>query len=327
MSGSSAGEVQVIDCGVDRETFLADVLAGLSQEPKRLPPKYFYDRRGSELFDRICQVDEYYLTRTEAKILREQGSQIARQLGPGCVLFEPGSGSSEKVRLLLEHLDRPAAYVPIEISESHLRRAAARLKRDFPELAVLPVCADFLGSYQLPKLPKPHGRRVVFFPGSTLGNFEPPQAERFLERMAALAGPGGGVLLGLDLVKSPQRLVAAYNDQQGVTAAFNRNLLQRINRELGADFDLDQFAHRAFYNPVRQRIEMHLESLAEQVVTIDEHRIAFEAGESIHTENSYKYSLGSFARLARRAGLSVEHQWTDPQRLFSVQLLSVPQSG
>jgi dimethylhistidine N-methyltransferase len=305
-----------------RDELLHDVLRGLSQAHKHLPCKYFYDEEGSRLFDRICELPEYYPTRTEAAILRRHGREIAELLGPRCALIEYGSGSSLKTRLLLDQVPRAAAYVPVDISGEHLARSARALEARYPGLRVLPVCADFTRPLALPPLP-PHDRRAVYFSGSTIGNFGPPEAVGLLAGIARLAGPGGGLLIGVDLKKDVRVLEAAYNDAAGVTAAFNLNLLARINRELGADFDLGRFRHRARYNAREGRIEMYLFSLVRQVVRVGPVAFSFEAGEAVCTEHSYKYDLEGFAQLAGAAGLEVAGVWMDEGRLFSVQYLTV----
>lgn len=302
------------------DRFRADVLAGLARPQKRLPAKYFYDTRGSELFDRITELDEYYLTRSELEIMRRSAGEMAARCGPGCSLIELGAGSLVKVRLLLDWLDRPTGYIPVDVSGEHLCASAAELTRDYPTLPVLPVCADFTRDVPLP--PDRAARRVVYFPGSTLGNFDPPEADRLLCRIARLVGSGGGLLLGVDLRKDQAVLEAAYNDRRGVTAAFNRNLLVRINRELGADFAPDTFKHRAFYNRERARIEMHLVSRAHQRVRVGAAAFAFRAGETIHTENSYKYARSELTRQAARCGLRVENVWSDRNDYFAVLYLA-----
>lgn len=309
-------------CHVRRahEQFRADVLAGLSRPHKRLPSKYFYDAAGSQLFDRITEVDEYYPTRTELAIMRRHAAAMAARCGPRCLLVELGAGSLVKVRLLLDELDRPAGYVPVDVSGEHLRGAANELAADYPTLAVHPVVADFTRPFELP--PVPASRRVVYFPGSTIGNFDPAEADELLARVARLVGPGGGLLLGIDLRKDPAVLEPAYNDARGVTAAFNRNLLVRINRELGADFDPLAFRHRAFYNRERSRIEMHLVSVTEQRAHVGNATFTFRAGETIHTENSYKYDLTELARRAAACGLHADETWTDPQGYFAVLYLT-----
>jgi dimethylhistidine N-methyltransferase len=310
------------DLAPERGRFLADVLDGLTRPRKSLPCKYFYDERGSALFDRICELPEYYPTRTELGILRRHAGEMAEALGPRCLVVEYGSGSSTKTSLLLERLERPAAYVPVDISREHLLRSAAALARRHPGLRVIPVCADFTQPFALPRIANAQ-RRAAYFPGSTIGNFAPPEASKFLARVAAQCGAGGALLIGVDLRKSGSILEPAYDDSQGVTAEFNLNLLRRINRELGADFDSAAFDHRAFWNAEEGRVEMHLVSRRAQVVQLAGRRIPVARGETIHTENSHKYDLAGFAGLARSAGFEVEEVWTDPARLFSVQILRV----
>jgi L-histidine N-alpha-methyltransferase len=301
------------------DTFLADVLAGLGRPQKEVSAKYFYDAAGSCLFDRITELDEYYLTRTELGIMRQYADRMAARCGSQCLLVELGAGSLVKVRLLLDRLHRPAGYVPVDMSDNHLHAAAAALVRDYPNLAMLPICADFTGDFPLPDVAA--ARRVVFFPGSTIGNFVPAKADELLRRIARLAGRGSGLLLGVDLQKDPRVIEAAYNDRRGVTAAFNRNLLVRINRELAADFDLDAFRHRAFYNREQSRIEMHLVSLSNQQVRIADAEFRFRTGETIHTENSYKYNLADLNHRAARCGLRTEDVWTDERNYFAVLYL------
>jgi dimethylhistidine N-methyltransferase len=308
------------------EAFRRDVVRGLSRPRKRLPCKYFYDARGSALFDQICELEEYYPTRCEAAVLRRHAGDIAAAAGPGCALVEYGSGSSTKTRLLLDHLSRPAAYVPVDISGEHLFGAARRLARHYPGLAVRPVCADFTRPFELPPLGREAARRVVFFSGSTIGNFRPPEAVASLGRIAGLVGPSGGLLIGVDLKKDRRVLDAAYNDRRGVTAEFNLNLLARINRELSGDFDLGRFRHHAFFNERRGRIEMHLVSVGDQTVHVGDAAFSFADGESVCTEYSYKYAVNEFRDLAARAGFTPEHVWTDPDGLYSVQFLSVQAS-
>jgi dimethylhistidine N-methyltransferase len=303
------------------DRFLTDVLAGLTQAQKRIPAKYFYDALGSQLFDRITRQEEYYPTRTELEIMRRHAAAMAERCGPRCLLIEPGAGSLVKVRLLLDQLDRPAGYVPVDVSGEHLRAAAAELAKHYPALLVAPVCADFTRDFPLPTIAAE--RRVVYFPGSTLGNFDPADANTLLQKMARLAAPGGGLLLGVDRRKDPAVLEAAYNDRRGATAAFNLNLLTRINRELGANFRLNAFRHRAFYNPERSRIEMHLVSTDDQRVRIGDAVIPIRAGETIHTENSYKYDLGELSRRAARCGLRTDEVWTDERDYFAVLYLTV----
>ena len=306
------------DLAPGEENFRDTVLMGLGGEPKSLPCKLFYDARGSALFEDICDTPEYYLTRTEIAILEEYADDIAAQIGPHARLIELGSGASRKVRILLQALEKPAAYVPVDISREHLRDAAAQLATDFPELPVVAVCADYTRPFQLPPLPGPAGKRVGFFPGSTIGNFEPEAVVRFLRNCGELLGRGGEMLIGVDLKKETAILDAAYNDRNGTNAAFNLNLVERVNRELGGDLDLDKFAHVAFYNEEMGRIELYIRSLADQTVTIAGRRFHFAAGELIHTENSYKYAIPEFRALAVRAGFAPAHTWTDKSDLFSV---------
>lgn len=298
--------------------FLDDVVAGLTAMPKRLPPKYFYDQRGSALFERICELDEYYLTRTELAIMRNHAPAMADALGPGVLLIEPGSGASVKIRLLLEHLRDVAGYVPVDISGQHLQQVTQQLQHDLPELAVWPVHADFLQAFELPDMPAA-GRRVIYFPGSTIGNLSPEKAAAWLTQMGAIAGPGGGLLIGVDLKKDVAILEAAYNDREGVTRAFNLNLLQRLRDEVGADVQVDRFEHRAFYNNSEGRIEMHLVSTDRQTIRLDDTEVHFEPGETIHTENSYKFDLEQFRELAEKTGWRRAAYWTDDNDYFSVQ--------
>lgn len=309
------------DLAPTEESFRDAVVAGLSRQPKVLPCKFFYDARGSALFEQICQVPEYYLTRTEIAILEQYAGDIAQRIGPHCRLVELGSGASIKVRILLRALDVPSAYVPIDISREPLRNAAAQIAADFPHVPVVAVCADYTRPFPLPPLPGPPGKQVGFFPGSTIGNFEPDGVVRFLRHCAELLGPDCEMLIGADLKKAPERLNAAYNDRAGMNAAFNLNLLVRINRELDGDIDVDRFAHAAFYNEEAGRMELYLKSLAAQTVTIAGRRFVFAAGELVHTENSYKYAIDEFGALAARAGFATIHSWTDPDRLFSVHYL------
>jgi dimethylhistidine N-methyltransferase len=310
--------------GLDRdehETFLADVIAGLTDNPKRLGAKYFYDAAGSQLFEEITRLPEYYPTRTEMSILRRDGARIMGELAPGTALVEFGSGSTAKVRVLLDAAPTLAAYVPVDISAEFLGAEATRLQDDYPHLKVLPVAADFTSLFELP--PQVRGRPLVgFFPGSTIGNFEPHEADAFLRRAARILGPSSRFIVGADLVKDERVLNAAYNDAAGVTARFNLNVLHRINRELGADFDFAAFAHRAFYNAARSRIEMHIESLTRQKIHVARRTIPFRAGETIHTENSYKYTLARFAALARGAGWITRAVFIDPAEYFSVHVLT-----
>jgi dimethylhistidine N-methyltransferase len=300
--------------------FQAEILAGLNSRQKYIAPKYFYDAEGSKLFDRICELPEYYLTRTEIGLLEHYGEQIAGEIGPDAVLFELGSGSSRKIRLLLDAL-WPASYVPIDISKNHLFHAAHDLARDYPWLEIHAICADYAACWNVPSCLQGK-RRIAFFPGSSIGNLTAEEARGLLERIARLVGKGGGLLIGVDLIKGIDVLEAAYNDRQKVTAAFNKNLLVRINRELHADFQVDRFEHFAFYNRDFDRIEMHLVSRQEQFIRVADKTIRVDAGESIHTENSHKYSIASFHRLAQRTGFRSDKVWVDSEGLFSIHYLS-----
>ncbi|MBT3331330.1 MAG: L-histidine N(alpha)-methyltransferase [Rhodospirillaceae bacterium] len=310
------------DIHPDRESVLGQALAGLGATPKTLPSKFFYDERGSKLFERICEVPEYYVTRVETALLGDIAGQAAEMIGADACIIEYGTGSSEKIALLLAALDRPAAFVGVDISSVALRGVAETLAGNFPDLAVHAVCADFTQPFTLPAM-SGQGRRVVFFPGSSLGNFNPEQSVDFIANAARLIGPGGGMLFGIDLKKDAAILDAAYDDAAGVTAEFNLNLLRRLNRECGADFDLDAFSHRAFYNANAGRVEMHLVSRRAQSITLGAQTITFAEGETIHTENSYKYSVPEFQDLARRAGCEPMRAWTDANSLFSLHYLSV----
>jgi L-histidine N-alpha-methyltransferase len=312
----------LVDVAPDRVRFRDEVWAGLALPQKSLPCKYFYDARGSALFEEICELPEYYPTRTELTIMERHVGAMADALGERCLLVEYGSGSSRKTRLLLDRLRDPAGYVPIDISRAALAQSARALSIAYPALEVLPICADYTAAFELPRPRKPAARRGVYFPGSTIGNFTPAQAQRFLAHMARVAGAGGALLIGVDLKKDRSTLERAYDDTAGVTAAFNRNLLVRINRELAGDFALERFAHRAVYDARAGRIEMHLVSTAEQTVAVTGRSFRFAKGETIHTENSYKYDLAQFAALAASADLAVRAVWTDPARLFSVQYLT-----
>ena len=306
------------DLAPGEESFRDAVLRGLGRARKSIPCKFLYDTRGSALFEAICRLPEYYPTRTEIAILEANAAEIAAQIGPHGRLIEFGSGASTKARILLQALDRPAAYVPVDISREHLRDAAGSLAEDFPSLPVVAVCADYTRPFPLPPLPGPNGKRVGFFPGSTIGNFEPDAAVEFLANYARVLGPGGEMLIGVDLKKDPGILNAAYNDRAGVTAEFNLNLLERINRELDGDLDLDRFEHVAFYNETEGRIEIYIRSLANQEAWIAGTPIHFGEGELIHTEYSYKYSIPEFRALAARSGFRPVDTWTDPAELFSV---------
>lgn len=301
--------------------FRSDVVTGLGARPRTIPPKYFYDADGSALFDAITGVPEYYVTRTELSILERIAPDIAGRAGPGAVVIEPGSGSSVKISTLLRALDRPAAYIGSDISKEHLVAACRDLAADHPALFVGAICADFTAPIDLDELDIPAGRRLVFFPGSTIGNFEPEDAVGVLRNIRGWLRPGDALLLGADRIKDPAILTAAYDDAEGVTAAFNINLLKRINRELGGDIDTAAFRHRAIWNADKSRIEMHLEARRDTGFTVAGKRFEMREGETIHTENSHKFSVESFTKLAERAGLRVGTTWSDPAEHFTLYWL------
>lgn len=300
------------------QEFLREVREGLSRQPKTLPCKYFYDERGSRLFDRITELPEYYLTRAEQLIMERHVEAMARQIGPRAMLVEFGSGSSTKTTTLLDHLEDPVAYVPLDISEEHLLKTAERLRAAYPRLEILPVVADFTEPFALPESARTRSHAAVYFPGSTIGNFTPDESRDLLTRIAGILGPEGGLLIGIDLQKEPAVIEAAYNDAQGVTDEFNLNILRRANRELNADFDLDRFAHKAIYNEAMARVEVFVVSEREQTVTIGDETFSFAADEHLLTEYSHKYTIEGFADLAGEAGFSLHMSWTDPARRFAL---------
>jgi len=308
-----------LDTGQDR--FLEEILTGLQKPQKELPSKYFYDEHGSYLFNCICNLEEYYIPHTEKTIMDTHIDEMTALIGSNILLVEYGSGRSTKTKTLLTHLDKPSAYIPIDISREQLLQASEELSDEYPHVEILPVCADYTTKFKLPSPSENNQRIVVYFPGSSIGNFEPATAIRFLKQVADVCKPGGGLLIGVDLKKDSVILNDAYNDRRGITAAFNLNLLQRINRELGSDFDIKQFRHYAFYNSREGRIEMHLVSLTEQMIHLDSTSIPFRKGESIWTENSYKYSIDEFCEIASAAGFKVRHVWTDEKQWFSVYYL------
>jgi dimethylhistidine N-methyltransferase len=311
----------------ERSTFAADVLAGLSASPKRLPPKYFYDDAGSLLFERITELPEYYPTRCEMSILRVHAADICRLIPEGAALIEFGAGAAKKARILLRAAPQLAAYVPVDICGEMIEREAAELRADFPKLKVLPVKADITTRFALPAEAESAASRVGFFPGSTIGNFEPHEAAGFLRNAARVLGRGATLIIGVDLIKPVEVLTAAYNDKAGVTSKFNCNLLKRINRELAGTFKLDGFEHHAFYNRERNRIEMHLASRKRQKVKVLGETVDFRAGETIHTENSYKYSVESLSALARGVGWLPAAAWSDPDNYFSIQAFTFAGDG
>jgi L-histidine N-alpha-methyltransferase len=312
----------LIDLHPREEIDPVEILSGLRARPRQLAPKYFYDREGSRLFEEICDLPEYYPTRTEIGILEAHAEEIARRIGPGATLIEYGSGSSRKTRILLDCLAAPALYVPIEISLAALEDAVAGLADEYPELPMAPVRADYMRLSALPPevegvVPR-EGKRALFFPGSTIGNLDPEEAVELLASMRRVAGPGGALVIGADLRKERCVLERAYNDTRGVTAAFNLNILRRLNHELDADFPLDAFAHHAFFNEPKSRIEMHLVARWPLTVNLLERRLEFAQGESLHTENSYKYSAEGFETLLKRAGFAPRARWSDARKWFGV---------
>jgi len=307
---------------LDRESatseFFSDVVAGLSSEPRTLPCKYFYDARGAALFQKICELPEYYITRTEIDILDRHRAEIAAHLGASIELIGLGTGAGTKTRILIEALEKPAVYIPVDISEKQLRQSTGLFRQIFPTLEILPVCADYLQPFDLPSPRHKAARNIVYFPGSTIGNFDPIGATEFLQRVADFCGRDGGLLIGVDLQKDRHVIEASYNDKAGVTAQFNLNLLVRANRELGADFDLRRWRHCANYNSINSRIEMYLISEADQRVRIEDRQFDFRDGERILTEYSYKHTRESFAALAGKAGFDFQKMWTDRATLVGV---------
>lgn len=310
----------------ERERFERDVLNGLQSRPKRLSPKYFYDEQGSRLFDEISQLDVYYLTRTELEIMQQHAEEIVDSIGPRALLVEFGSGSSLKTRILLDAMRDAAGYIPIDISREYLDESVARLRSAYPELNIQPIHADYTEPFELPQLSSAPARVIVYFPGSTIGNLEPDDAKAFLRHTADLCGENGALLIGVDLKKERSVIEKAYNDSMGVTAAFNKNILIRINRELEGTFDPDAFEHRAVYNESAGRVEMYLISIRSQDVRVAGTLIHFAEDESICTEHSYKYSLDEFAALLATAGFRVDRIWTDAKEWFSVQYCTVSPS-
>ncbi|HXA08953.1 MAG TPA: L-histidine N(alpha)-methyltransferase [Chthoniobacterales bacterium] len=317
MNGA-AGGVSLLDLEPATSDFLEEAIAGLSSSPRTLPSKFFYDERGSDLFQEICELPEYYVTRTETEILRHYGAEMAESIGENAELVGFGTGAGVKTRMLLDHLQNLIAYVPVDISKQRLTESAEALSREMPALEILPVCADYLQPLELPTPSRKPAHIAVYFPGSTIGNMHPEVARHFLRRIARLCGKSGGLIIGVDLQKSSDVLEAAYNDSADVTAAFNLNLLVRANRELDADFDLTAWRHRAIYNQQAARIEMHLISERDQTVHLADREFHFGAGEKIITEFSYKHTVDGFAALAATAGFQLAHVWTDPKKFFAV---------
>jgi len=317
MGNSDAGSA-LFDLQSDQVEFLDDVVTGLQAVPKQLPSKYLYDQRGSKLFDAICQLEEYYPTRCEDQIIKQYAEEMADQIGPGVMLVEYGSGSSTKTEVLLRRLDDPVAYVPVDISGEHLTQTALGLSQAFSTIEILSVCADFTQPFSLPSSRRRPTHAAVFFPGSTIGNFKRPAALAMLKQIADLCGRGGGLLIGIDLQKEVAVIEAAYNDVQGVTAEFNLNMLRHINRELGADFNLEQFEHQAVYDSQEHRIEISLVSRCQQRVRVGDYDFLLEKDEPIITEYSHKYTVAGFAELAAEVGLTLRRSWTDDLQLFAV---------
>lgn len=299
-----------------------EVICGLKRRDKKLSSKWLYDERGSNLFEQICRTREYYLSRAEIQILARRAPELSRAIGESCLLIELGSGSGLKTEILLNHLQRPAAYVPVDISQTQLAKSSARMKEKYPSISIMPLCVDYAAPFSVPRGAQARGAKVFFFPGSTIGNFEPSEAIEFLRRLRHLSDSHSLLVIGADLKKDPSVLHAAYNDREGITAEFNRNVLLRINRELGADFDLENFAHYAFYNPRAGRMEMHLASLCDQRVNILDDEIRFRDGESILTEHSYKYTPEEFSEMLCSAGYDPREIWFDELGLFSVYFCS-----
>lgn len=311
--------IEIFDFSVESNDMQKEVLIGLSKSQKTIPPKYLYDEKGSLIFEKICQLPEYYPTRSEHEILKTNAIEMASLIGSDALIIEPGSGSGDKIRHLLKVLKNPKGYIPIEISREILLRMTEELHEEFPDLNTIPVCADFTLDLELPlSVDAYSGKKVVFFPGSTIGNLNPSDAVQLLKKFGKMIGHGGAVLIGVDLKKDHQYFEKAYDDSQGITAAFNLNLLERINRELDASFDLKKFAHQAFYNEALGRVEMHLVSKIAQLVRVDHATFRFREGETIHTENSYKYSVEEFCELASKARLEIKKHWQDKKNMFCI---------
>lgn len=319
MNSDVAESSEIIDLGLKKTNILEEVLTGLSQSQKTIHPKFLYDKRGSEIFEEITHIPEYYPTRAESEILKSYSQEMADYIGSHALIIEPGSGNGVKVRQLLKKLSHPEGYVPIEISREILLRMTNELHEEFPELRVIPVCADFTAELDFPlSIDERSGKKVIFFPGSTIGNFHPDEAIEFLKRLRKLMGHHGGLLIGADLKKDIDLVTRAYDDPAGVTAAFNLNLLERLNRETNASFDIRNFSHEAVYNERFGRVEMHLKSNVAQLVRVNNTIFRFKEGETIHTECSYKYSVEEFCELCAKAGLVIRKFWMDQKKLFCV---------
>lgn len=313
-----SGDIAVLDLEPAPSDFLAEAIGGLSSSPPTLPSKFFYDERGADLFLKICELPEYYVTRTETGILKQHAAEMAASIGANAELVGLGTGAGIKTRMLLQHLENPIAYVPVDISKQRLIESAQALRRAMPTLEILPVCADYIQRFELPQPTRKPDHIAVYFPGSTIGNLEPQAAEGFLRQICRICRPSGGLIIGVDLQKSRDVLEAAYNDGAGVTAQFNLNLLVRANRELGADFVIECWHHRAIYNERECRIEMHLIAERDQLVRLGGRTFAFAAGETIITEFSYKHTIDGFTAMAVSAGFKLSRYWTDPRQMFAV---------
>lgn len=307
---------------ITKTDILTEVLNGLSKSPKMLPSKLFYDEKGSKLFDEICELEEYYPTRTEMRIMQNNIVEMGELLGEGTMLIELGSGSSQKIKLLLDHIPGLAGYIPVDISSEHLISSSKILKEKYPHISIFPLAADYTKYFELPLIDEPYDHRAVYFPGSTIGNFTYNEAKEFLNRIADIAGENGGLIIGVDLKKDKQILEAAYNDNKGITAAFNLNILNHVNEELNSDFDLNKFKHYAFFNEEISRIEMHLVSLNKHVVNVGQSSFIINKDEHIITEYSYKYTLEDFENIASDR-FDVKRVWVDDNNLFSIQYLKV----
>jgi dimethylhistidine N-methyltransferase len=323
LKSDESSSINFYDYNPEQANFYDEVINGLNSSPKNIAPKFFYDEKGSNLFDAICESADYYPTRTEMQILEQYKNEIAEHFGKNCVLIEPGSGSSQKVRILMDSIN-PKAYMPMDISKDYLRLVAEDLASEYPWLDVHAACVDYTSTFPLPECHEA-ARKVAFFPGSSIGNFDPEHAVQFLQHLVTMLQFDGGLLIGVDLKKDSDTLNAAYNDTDGATAAFNQNLLARINDELEANFDLNKFQHHAFYNEKKSRIEMHLVSQETQVISINNNNFVINKDESIHTENSYKYTIDEFQSLAKQAGFIAKNVWTDSENLFSVHYFEVYQ--
>lgn len=303
----------------EQEYIIEEVIDSLNQSQKWLSCKYFYDERGSDLFEEIVGLDEYYLTRTEISIMNDNIEEICKLIGENCILIEPGSGSGNKIKLLLDNLNKPSAYVPIDISETYVKDSASKLSINYPHLKILPIIADYTGEFRFPDFNFKHENLVVYYPGSTIGNFSPEKAKEFLKKIAHMCGKHSYLLIGIDLKKDKEILENAYNDKSGVTEKFNLNILNNLNNLIEADFNLDNWAHKAFFNEDKSRIEMHLVSKEKQNVNLNGYTVGFNKGETIHTENSYKYSIDKFCELISE-DYKINKSWTDKENKFAVLL-------